>query len=91
MAVCWYNYQFHPAHQFCVVVLLPDHAVVDDDIEENDGHPHGVAKQLKLTLSQHAVVAIKSAKDCRSIMNKNNSENQYYIIMGRIGAVSMSL
>ncbi len=56
------------AHQFCVVVLPPDHAVVDNDIEENDGHPYGIAKQLKLTLSQHTVVAVKSAKDCRGII-----------------------
>ena len=53
----------YTAHQFSVVVLPPHHAVVDDDREENDGHPHSIAKQLKLTLSQQTVVAIEATKD----------------------------
>ena len=52
----------YTAHQFSVVILAPHHAVVDNDIEENDGHPHGIAKQLKLTLSQQAVVAIETTE-----------------------------
>lgn len=51
----WYDngglFVIYTAHQFSVVVLAPNHAVVDDDREEDDGHPHGIAKQLKLTLS----------------------------------------
>ena len=78
----------YTAHQFGVVVLAPDHAVVDDDREENDGHPHGIAKQLKLTLSQQTIVAVETTKDC---IYRRREKATMTIIMGRICAVTVQL
>ena len=55
------------AHQFGVVFLYSLHAVVDDDGQENDGHSYGIAEQLKLPLSQKAIVTVVTAED----WNKN--------------------
>ena len=54
------------AHQSSIIPLYPLHAEVDDDIEQNDAHPHSVANQLKLSLPQKSIVTVKAAEDCEA-------------------------